>query len=176
MTAPSSTGGFATGVTASAEPLGYRLIIGYKLVRGGAALILGVAIGILALLGYGAHIEALGHALRQHATNAWTLYLARFLLSAGAGRHLELGALALLVDGSFTLFEGYALLRRWAFAPWLVVVATASFVPWEIVRLVRRVLAGRVAALVVNLAVVAYLAQKALRDRRHPTKASTPVV
>ena len=125
--------------------------------------------------GHGARLHALGVALWVHATNAWMLKLAHFILSSSALHRLQLGAIALAVDGLFTIFEGWSLARGFTFAPWLVVVATASFVPWEMLRIVRRPAAGRIATLVVNALVVAYLARKALRDRQeHKKRQSEP--
>jgi len=125
--------------------------------------------------GHGARLHALGVALWVHATNAWMLKLAHFILSSSALHRLQLGAIALAVDGLFTLFEGWALVRGFAFAPWLVVVATASFVPWEMLRIVRRPAAGRIATLLVNALVVAYLARKAVRDwQEHKKRQSEP--
>jgi uncharacterized membrane protein (DUF2068 family) len=134
-------------------------------VRGSAALLIGITLLVLSFSHHGEWVQSVGRALRRHATGAWTLKLAEIALSPKGVHRFQLGALALIADGSFTLFEGWALHRRWAFAPWLVVLATASFLPWEVARLIRAVRWGRLAALILNLAVVAYLARKALRDR-----------
>jgi uncharacterized membrane protein (DUF2068 family) len=151
--------------------LGLRLIIAYKFVRGGLALALAITLLILAARGGGARLHHLAATLRDQATTAVALKLANLALKASQGRRLHLVALALAVDGSFTVFEGWALSRGLAFAPWLVVVATAAFVPWEIVRLARHLAAGRLAILILNLAIVAYLARRALRERAtaHPS-------
>lgn len=126
-----------------------------------------MAVGLFILAGaqHGERVHEFGRFLGQHATGALMLKLAEMALSPAGVHRVRLGALALLADGLFTLFEGYALVRRWTFAPWLVVIATASFIPWEIARLIRVVHLGRVVALVLNLAVVAYLAYQALHDR-----------
>ena len=50
--------------------------------------------------------------------------------------------------------------------PWLVVVATASLLPFEVVSFVRHPHVGRALILVVNLAIVAYLTRTALREHR----------
>ena len=62
--------------------------------------------------------------------------------------------------------EGVGLLlgKRWA--EWLTVGVTASFVPVEIYELIERFSAGKVAALVVNIAIVVYLVARRLADRR----------
>jgi uncharacterized membrane protein (DUF2068 family) len=62
--------------------------------------------------------------------------------------------------------EGVGLVGRKRWAEWLTVFVTASFVPLELVELARHVTAPRIAALVVNLAIVAYLAARRIRARR----------
>ena len=82
---------------------------------------------------------------------------------------LHEAALASLAYAAVFLVEGIGLLRRRRWAEWLTVVVTASFVPFEIYELVRHRGAGHVAAVVLNVAIVAYLASrrlKALRSKR----------
>jgi uncharacterized membrane protein (DUF2068 family) len=50
--------------------------------------------------------------------------------------------------------------------PWLVVIATALLLPWEIWHLFRHPAWGRVAIVVINLAVVAYLVLGVIREQR----------
>ena len=83
-------------------------------------------------------------------------------------RHLEaLGVGAFLYALLFTI-EGVGLWRGRRWAEYLTVVATLSLVPLE---LLRAVTPARVAALVVNLAVVAYLIGR-MRRRARATSAS----
>jgi uncharacterized membrane protein (DUF2068 family) len=70
------------------------------------------------------------------------------------------------LDGVLTLCEGWALHRRFAWSPWLVVVATGSLLPFEVVELVRRPHAVRLVIFVVNLTIVCYLAARATREGR----------
>ena len=56
---------------------------------------------------------------------AWSVHLADLLVRASTPRHLEIAAVALAADGSFALFEGWALRRGFAWAPWVIVVASA---------------------------------------------------
>ncbi|HWE23610.1 MAG TPA: DUF2127 domain-containing protein [Myxococcales bacterium] len=58
--------------------------------------------------------------------------------------------------------------KRWA--EYLTVIATLSFVPFEIVEIVHRQSAPRISALIINLAVVAYLIFR-LRSTRHEATA-----
>ncbi len=68
-------------------------------------------------------------------------------------------ALAVTAFGYAALMgtEGVALYLRKPWARWLTIGATASLIPIEIYEIVRGVNATRVAALVVNIAVVVYL-------------------
>jgi uncharacterized membrane protein (DUF2068 family) len=69
-------------------------------------------------------------------------------------------------DSLLSTVEGLALRAgRW-WAPWLVVVATAALLPWEVWELVRRPAWGRFGILAVNVAVVAYLLQGVVREHR----------
>jgi len=74
--------------------------------------------------------------------------------------------IALAFDGILSVIEGWALLRgRW-WAPWLVVLATGSLLPFEFIAFARRLNPVRAAVLAANLAIVVYLARKALREHR----------
>jgi uncharacterized membrane protein (DUF2068 family) len=62
---------------------------------------------------------------------------------------------------------GLLLKRRWA--EWFTVVVTGSFVPIEVYELAHRPGLGKVAALLLNVAIVAYLAWRLRAERRHPS-------
>jgi uncharacterized membrane protein (DUF2068 family) len=62
---------------------------------------------------------------------------------------------------------GLALGKRWA--EYLTIISTASLLPLEVYELAKHASIGKVLALVINLAVVAYLA---LELRRFPKKRS----
>jgi Predicted membrane protein (DUF2127) len=125
---------------------GLRLIIAYKLVRSAAAL--GGSLMLVAITAGGrtAPLSDVVKDLRHHVTSAWSIELA--------------------VDGSFTLLEAWALRKERWWGPWLVVVATTAFVPFEVFALFRRLALGRVIVLCANVTVAIYLA---MRIRRAPT-------
>ena len=86
------------------------------------------------------------------------------LLSANLSRlsHLKVGTLEVLLVAAigYAVLEGIEavglwLERRWA--EYLTVVATATFIPFEIYELAQRVTWLRIGALVINVAVVVYL-------------------
>jgi uncharacterized membrane protein (DUF2068 family) len=89
-------------------------------------------------------------------------------LDGGDAKKLALGALA--YSAVFAV-EGVGLLGRKVWAEWLTVVVTASFIPIEIYELVVHFGAGKVVALVLNVAVVIYLLALRLGERRAPFRA-----
>jgi len=80
------------------------------------------------------------------------------------GRLEALGVGAFLYAGLFAT-EGVGLWLRKRWAEYLTVIATMTFVPVAVFELTRRVSPPRVAALFLNLLVVAYLARRLLRQR-----------
>jgi uncharacterized membrane protein (DUF2068 family) len=141
------------------------LIIAYKFVKGGLWFILAATILVMMHLGLEGRLEGLAYHLRHHA-HAWSLALAKLVVRAASRRGLWIIVVALLTDGTMTLIEGWALFHgRW-WGPWLVVVATGSLLPFEVVTLLHHPHPVRFAVLMVNLVIVWYLAGKALRERR----------
>jgi uncharacterized membrane protein (DUF2068 family) len=62
--------------------------------------------------------------------------------------------------------EGWGLVLEKVWAEWLVIGVTVAFLPWEVYEIVRRLDWIRVALLLVNLAVLAYLVWWMRRARR----------
>jgi uncharacterized membrane protein (DUF2068 family) len=158
----------------SKHDLGLRLIIGYKLGKGAAELVLGAGIGVLWWLGLTTRLPVVADSLVHHLVHRWSIALAHALLSHVTPRLFHLVVLALTVDGLVALFEGWALRRRYGWSAWLVVVATGGLVPFEVVELVRDPRGGRLLLLVVNLAVVVYLTLRIIRKRGRQAAAATP--
>jgi len=80
-------------------------------------------------------------------------------------RHLRALSAGMFVYASVFMVEGVGLIARRRWAEWFTVLVTASFVPLEIYEIARHPGAIRIGALVVNLAIVAYLVAR-LRRRR----------
>jgi uncharacterized membrane protein (DUF2068 family) len=116
-------------------------------------------------MGLGDRLLGLAAQLRHHA-HAWSLYLADLAVRASSRRALWTIVVALLADGSLTLVEGWALLHGHWWGPWLVVVATGSLLPFEVLALARHPHVVRAIVFVVNIVIVVYLARKALREAR----------
>jgi uncharacterized membrane protein (DUF2068 family) len=144
---------------------GDRLVVligAFKLVK--CALLAGLAViwlsgvaGDNSLLETAAWLGALdGHRIIRHAL----LKLAS--LDAGALRDL---ALASLAYAAVFGVEGVGLIMRRRWAEWLTVFVTASFVPFEVYELVHRPGPGKLVALAINVAIVAYLARRRMAAR-----------
>ncbi len=133
-----------------------RLIALLKFTK--AALLLAVGLGALRLLDPDVAVRAQqwAAAVAMSSDRQLVQRLVAHAASLPPARLEALGIGAFLYAGLFGI-EGAGLWmgRRWA--EYLTVVATASFVPLEALELVRRVTAVRAGALVLNLAVVAYL-------------------
>jgi uncharacterized membrane protein (DUF2068 family) len=152
---------------------GLRLIIVYKVVRGAAALaVAAVMLGCL-LSGKAEFLSGVGPRLAHHFAGAWSVSLAKALISATKPGHLWLAALALAMDGAVTLLEGWALHHGHWWGPWLVVVTMSSLLPFELVAIARRFSPWRIAILACNVAIVAYLLRKALSERHRPHPQAT---
>jgi uncharacterized membrane protein (DUF2068 family) len=146
------------------------LIIAYKFAKGGLWLALALAIAVAIRMGLGDRMRGLAEHLQHHA-HAWSLRLAELLTRAATRRGLITVTVALVADGISSLIEGWALLHgRW-WGPWLVVVTTSSFLPLEIAALARHPHPVRFALFAVNVAIVVYLARKALAERRDSANA-----
>ena len=123
--------------------------------------ILAVAVHV----GIGADLVGFADELRHHS-HAWSLELAKLILSAATPRGLWTIVVALVADGASSVVEGWALVHGHWWGPWLVVVTTGSLLPFEVVALVRHPHVSRLLLLAVNVVIVVYLARKALEDRR----------
>jgi uncharacterized membrane protein (DUF2068 family) len=84
-----------------------------------------------------------------------------------ADRHTqqEIGAVSFAYAAVFVV-EGVGLLSHLRWAEWLTVAVTGSFIPFEVYELVRHPGAGKIAAIAVNVAILAYLVWRRLSDRR----------
>jgi len=85
----------------------------------------------------------------------------------GASRkHLEIAAWVGLGYAALFATEGVGLWLQRVWAEYLTIVATTSFIPFEVYELTRRFTPIRLGALVVNVAIVAYLVVRRVRAGR----------
>ena len=153
-------------MTLEPSDAGLRVVIAYKIVRGGAALALASFLGAVQVSGARIPVHDLATMLDRHVAAAWAVETSRLVDVAAAPRTIELAIIALVFDGALTLAEGWALHRRFAWAPWAVVVSTGSLLPFEVAEVVQRPGPVRSTILLVNLAIVWYLAARATRALR----------
>ena len=162
---------------------GLRLIALFKLCK--ATLLIVVGLGALQLLNPDLAARAQLWATAFATSSDRQIF--QHLLARAAGlsaARLELVALGALLYAGLFATEGVGLWlgRRWA--EYLTIVATASFLPVEILELARRLTLPRVTALMLNLLVVAYLVYRLHRSSpedpssslapEHPAPDSSP--
>jgi uncharacterized membrane protein (DUF2068 family) len=85
------------------------------------------------------------------------------------GPRLEVVAVGTLVYAALFAAEGVGLLYEMAWAEYLTLVETAGFVPLELYEIIQRVSAAKCAVLVLNAAVIIYLARCVQRARGSPS-------
>lgn len=140
---------------------GLQAIIAYKLVKAVAELLVSLFAIWLLVRGAEAGAASLAEVLLEHATRAWALKVATVIVTSATTRHVEIAAFAAFADAVLSAVEGLALRAgRW-WAPWLVVFATGSLLPWELLEILRRPTVIRVLLLLINVAVVLYLVRSA---------------
>jgi uncharacterized membrane protein (DUF2068 family) len=140
----------------AARPATLTLIALFRLAK---ALVLFAAVGgVLKLLdpGVGRHLDTWLATLPFLDRHPEWQHAARHL-TAASPRRLEVVAAVAAAYGVLFVVEGVGLLLRKVWAEYLTIVATTSFVPFEIYELTRRFTPPRLGALVVNVAIVAYL-------------------
>jgi uncharacterized membrane protein (DUF2068 family) len=134
-----------------------RTITTYKWVKGVAQLLLFVALLATVILGKDDDLARWAHEFRNHSTRAYAVVLGRALERATTPRGIQITLLALLIDGTVTCIEGWALGRRHRWGPWLVVAVSGSLLPFEVYELFHHFRWIRVLVLLINAAVVVFL-------------------
>jgi len=87
------------------------------------------------------------------------------LLSASPGRK-EIAAAAAFAYAALFTVEGIGLWLERVWAEYLTIIATTSFIPFEVYEIVKHTSALKIAVLVVNVAIVGYLVHLRLRARK----------
>jgi uncharacterized membrane protein (DUF2068 family) len=141
-----------------------RVIGAFKLLK--AALLVASGFGALVLLRKNA-AAVLARWIDLVPVDPRSHFVSLLLAKASRLDHTRLEELGVgtLVYAALFATEGTGLLlcRRWA--EWLTIFVTASFLPFEAVHLWRRFTVGRLALLVANAVIVAYLVALRARDR-----------
>jgi len=157
MSAPTPAGAAGEGVAPVTAPdRALRVIAVYKFCK--AALMTAIGLGTLRLLdpAVAAWADRWAAALAlRHDRRLLGQLIA--LVSGLSPRRLQALAIGAFAVALLFLTEGVGLWMGKRWAVYLTVVATTLFVPFEIVQLARHVTLTRSAALLINLAVVAFL-------------------
>jgi len=132
-----------------------------------AALLIGLGLGALQLIRSDIREQArsMFEALGSSIDVVPVLRLLRQIGALPPWRLRLIGGGAFLYAALF-LTEGIGLWRQRRWAEYLTVIATASFIPFEVFELARRLTYPRAAALAINICVLAYLIWRL----KHPTK------
>jgi uncharacterized membrane protein (DUF2068 family) len=156
----------AEGLTQRLEPdRGLRLVALFKFTK--AVALVGAGLGALRLLDPEFAVRAARWSVAL-ATDPGSRTLGHVLaLAVGLPpSRLEILGIGALLYGALFITEGAGLWLGLRWAEYLTLVATASFVPLEVVEMVRRPVLLPGATLGLNLAVVAYLSHRIRRSRR----------
>jgi uncharacterized membrane protein (DUF2068 family) len=144
------------------DSLGLNLVITYKFVKSFLEVLIGGAFLVIGSAGLAKEFAALAQSVRHHAAQAWSISLAEKLVDVSTVHNIFVIALALIIDGILTGFEGWALRRGYAWSRWLVVATTASLLPFEAITLTHHPSVGRFVILAANILVVGYLVRSQL--------------
>jgi uncharacterized membrane protein (DUF2068 family) len=140
-----------------------RLIIAERLVKSAVLVVLAISLVAADRLGYLAALaEELHEQLNLTAGQGviarlltWTLNELGHVLP-----HVTVVATAVLLYAALETTEGVGLAKRRRWAEYLTVLATGVLIPFEVAEVVARPTAFRVGALLVNVAIVVYLAYR----------------
>jgi hypothetical protein len=147
------------------RPPGLNLIIAYKFLK--APVMLALA-GALTFAPFSAIREArhIAFGLSESGGLGWRV--AHWLEPHLTERLEHRAALVAWLDGASTVAEGLLLLSGKAWGEWIVVAGLSLLLPIEVMAFVRRPSLVRALVLVVNAAVVVYLARRRLTALEHP--------
>jgi len=147
------------------RPWTLTLIALFRLTK--ALVLVAVALGALRLLDrdVAARVQAGLDAIPFVARHA-ALLAATSKVTGTSHKHLAIAASVALAYAALFAVEGVGRWRQRVWAEYLTIVATMSFIPFEVYQLTRRFTPVRLGALVVNVAIVGYLVIRRVRAGR----------
>ena len=123
---------------------------------------------LLILAGFGV-LELLNPAVAAHVRDwmrSYPLVLRYHPERALTARHIEYAAAGAFAYAALFIVEGTGLWLQKRWAHHLTIVATTSFIPFEVMALVDKVTVLRVSLLLANVAIVIYLLRRLRRQHR----------
>jgi uncharacterized membrane protein (DUF2068 family) len=148
------------------KPRGLQLIAAFKLLKAAALFALGI--GALKLL----HKDVaalIGHWIGVFQVDPHNRFIHKLLekLPAVDDRRLKQLSAGTFIYSAVFFTEGLGLAFRKRWAEYFTIITTASLLPIEVYELSKRPSIGKGFALLINLAVVAYLVRELRRTRVH---------
>jgi uncharacterized membrane protein (DUF2068 family) len=143
---------------------GLMLIAAFKLLKG--AVLIAVGIGALRLLhkDVAAVVDHWINAFRVDPHNRYLLWLLTKLSIVDDKKLKEL-SIGTFIYAAIFLTEGTGLAYRKRWAEYFTIITTGSFLPLEVYELAKHATMAKGVALLVNIAVVVYLARELRRTR-----------
>jgi uncharacterized membrane protein (DUF2068 family) len=142
-----------------------RLIGLFKLAK--AAMLIALGLGALSMRHGHSWLNTWIHAIAADPHGRYVAELIARVSSLRVHELIEIGVGSLLYAAVFTV-EGIGLLLRKGWAEVMTVIITTSFIPLEIYELVEHRSWAKVAVIIVNLFVVAYLVRRLRREGHWP--------
>jgi uncharacterized membrane protein (DUF2068 family) len=146
---------------------GLRLIAAFKLLKGIALLVVGIGALNLVHKDVAAIIEHWVNIFRVDPHNHYINLLLEKLSIVDDRRMREL-SIGTFVYSAIFFTEGIGLSLRKRWAEYLTIIITSSLLPLEIYEIAKHVSAGRIFALLINLAIVAYLVSELRNSKKNP--------
>ncbi|HEY6392257.1 MAG TPA: DUF2127 domain-containing protein [Bryobacteraceae bacterium] len=143
------------------------LIALFKLVKG--LLLIGAGIGALKLLHHDVAetITGWADALRVDPDNRFIHALLTRALKLSPAQ-LKAASAGTFIYAALLLTEGIGLLLRKRWAEYFTIITTAGLIPLELYELAKHITAAKIAILIVNIAIVAYLVVRVRRSAHTP--------
>lgn len=156
---------------------GLKLIIAYKALK--APVMLAVAIWLTV-----APLQALEIVewIAEELSSARSLWspVGNWIAHHLSLRSVRGGAALAWLDGLWTAAEAVLLVLRKPWSEWLVAIGLGSLLPFELVSVMRKPSIARLAVLVINALIVAYLVLRRINQRRlrlsQESEATTPSI
>ena len=133
-----------------------------------AVFLIGAAFGVLKLMNPAVSLHVREWLEASVPASAHHFVLPLFAtLSHLTRQKVELASVALFAYAALFLTEGVGLILEKVWAEYLTIVATASFIPFEIYEIVKKVTIIRMTMLALNVAILLYLVWRRSTARRH---------
>jgi uncharacterized membrane protein (DUF2068 family) len=143
---------------------GLRAVAAFEAAKGIAVLVLGIV-----LVAVHSHVEEVAENLLYNLHIDFDHRFGHMVLSAAStinsARWWAIGA-AVGTYSSVRFIEAWGLWNRRVWAEWFALLSGAMYLPWELLKVVERADWERVAVLVINVLIVAYMAAIRISESR----------